>query len=71
MSTFENATPTVYAESSSREPMPSDYMEDVVEPIDEREIFGTNYSFPQLHYLFLLFIFIIIIIVNDDDDAGA
>ena len=38
---LDNAAPTVYDESKEREILPSELMDDVEDPIDKREIFGT------------------------------
>ena len=41
---LENAAPTVHGKRGPRPAAPTDYEEDVADPIDVREIFGTCLS---------------------------
>lgn len=40
MERLDNISPEVFAKSKAREERPEDYDDDVVDPIDTREIFG-------------------------------
>lgn len=43
MSELENINPSVYKKTDERAAAKTDYNENVVDPIDEREVFGMNF----------------------------
>lgn len=51
MAELENINPSVYKKKDERKVTSDDYNEDVVDPIDEREVFGNfKYLFSMLHF---------------------